>query len=74
MRRLQLPRRETVRTVQAHVLLLIRVPEIGVEEAQEDVQGADEIAGDRGRAPHPPQGHDSPEYVHTEAWGRGWTN
>ena len=74
MRRLQLPRRETVRTVQAHVLLLIRVPEIGVEEAQEVVQGADESAGDRGRAPPPAQGHCPPEYVHTEVWGRGWTN
>jgi len=46
MRRLQFHPRQTVRTVQAHVLLLIRVPEIGVEEAQEDVQGADGGGGD----------------------------
>jgi len=32
--------------VQEHVLLLIRVPESSVEEAQEDVQGADKSAGD----------------------------
>ena len=46
----------------------------GVEKAQEDVQGADESAGDRGRPPNPPQGHGPPKYVHTEAWGRGWPN
>jgi len=33
-------------TVQEHVLLLRRVPEVGVEEAQEDVQGADGGVGD----------------------------
>jgi len=74
VRRLQLPRREAVRTVQTHVLLLRRVPEVCLEEAQEDVQGADESAGDRGRAPHPSQGHFPPELVHTDKWGWGWTN
>jgi len=33
---------ESVRPVQNQLLLQRRVPEIGVEEAQEDVQGADE--------------------------------
>jgi len=42
MRLLQLPGRETVRTTQSHLLLLALLPEIDVEEAQEDVQGADE--------------------------------
>jgi len=37
---------ETVRTVQEHVLLLPLLPEVGVEEAQEDVQGADKSAGE----------------------------
>jgi len=69
VRRLQLPPLQTLRSVQEHVLLLRRVPEVGVEEAQEDVQGADEAAGHQGRAPHPPQGHGPPEYVHTEKWG-----
>ena len=32
--------------VGTHLLLLRRVSEIGVEEAQEDVQGADKSAGD----------------------------
>jgi len=35
--------------VQNQLLLLRRVPEVGVEEAQEDVQGADEGGGKRGR-------------------------
>jgi len=74
MRRLQFHPRQTVRTVQAHVLLLERVPKSSVEEAQEDVQGADEATHHRGRAPNPPQGHGPPEYVHTETWGWGWTN
>jgi len=38
MRRLQPPPRQTVRPVQEHVLLLAKV---SLEEAQEDVQGAD---------------------------------
>jgi len=46
MRRLQLPTCQTVRTVQMHVLLLPLLPEVSVEEAQEDVQGADKSAGD----------------------------
>jgi len=44
VRRLQLPRRQTVRPVQTIVLLLARVPEVCVEEAQEDVQSADGVA------------------------------
>ena len=74
MRRLQLPRRETLCTVQEHVLLLRRVPEVGVEETQEDVQGADKATHLTGRAPNPPQGHGPPEYVHTEIWSWGWAN
>jgi len=35
-----------LRTVQNQLLLLRRVPEVGVEEAQEDVQGADGGGGD----------------------------
>jgi len=46
MRRLQFHPRQTVRTVQAHVLLLDRMPKNSLEEAQEDVQGADKSAGD----------------------------
>jgi len=33
---------ESVRTVQNQLLLLRRVPEVGVEDAQENVQGTDE--------------------------------
>ena len=33
---------ESLRTVQNQLLLLRRVPEVSVEEAQEDVQGANE--------------------------------
>jgi len=33
--------RKTLRTVLAHFLLLRRVPKVGVELAQEDVQGPD---------------------------------
>jgi len=46
MRRLQDHHDESVRTVQNQLLLLRRLPEIGVEEAQKDVQGADKSAGD----------------------------
>jgi len=35
-----------LRTVQNQLLLLRRVPEVGVEEAQEDVQSADEGGGE----------------------------
>jgi len=41
MCRLQLPRRETVRAVQTHVLLLLLLPKTILEETQEDVHGAD---------------------------------
>ena len=37
---------ESLRTVQNQLLLLRRVPEVGVEEAQEDVQCADERGGE----------------------------
>jgi len=65
MRRLQFPPRQTVRTVQTHVLLLNRVPNSSVEKAQEDVQGADKSAGDGGRIAGFAQGDALPEPVHT---------
>tara|TARA_B110000305_G_scaffold215099_1_gene252319 strand:+ start:352 stop:594 length:243 start_codon:yes stop_codon:yes gene_type:complete len=42
--------------MQNQLLLQRRLPEVSVEEAQEDVQGADEATRHRSRAPHPPQG------------------
>ena len=74
MRHLLIHPHETVRTVQEHVLLLPLLPEVGVEEAQEDVQGADGGGGDWGRIEGFAQGHGPPEHVHTETWGWGWTN
>jgi len=69
VRRLQLPPLQTLRTVQKHVLLLGRVPKSSVEEAQEDVQGAENPSRHLFLPPHPAQGHCPPEFVHTEAWG-----
>jgi len=60
--------------VQTIVLLLGRVPESSVEEAQEDVQGADNPSRNRGRPPRIAQGYCPPKYVHTEVWGWRWTN
>jgi len=53
-----------VRTVQTHVLLLDRVPEVGLEEARKDVQGADGGGGDGGRIAGFAQGDALPEPVH----------
>jgi len=49
VRRLQLPLRQSVRTVQNQLFLQRRVPEVCVEEAQEDAQGADHSSRERGR-------------------------
>jgi len=46
VRRLQDHHYESVRTVQNQLLLQRRVPEVGVEEAQEDVQGADHTSSE----------------------------
>jgi len=48
--------------------------EVCVEKTQEDVQGADESPGDRGRAPRIAQGYCPPKYVHSEAWSWRRTN
>jgi len=45
------------------------VPKSSVEEAQEDVQGAENPSRHLFLPPHPAQGHCPPEFVHTEAWG-----
>ena len=42
MRRLQHNHNKSLRTVQNQLLLLPLLPEVGVEEAQEGLQGADE--------------------------------
>jgi len=46
VRRLQDRHNESLRTVQNQLLLLRHLPEVGVEEAQEDVQGVDEGGGE----------------------------
>ena len=63
-----------MRQVQTNLLLYKETPISSLEEAQEDVQGADYPSRNRGRPPKSPQGHGPPEYVHTEKWGWGWSN
>jgi len=74
VRRLQDFHDKIVRKVPNQLLLQRRVPEIWVEEAQENVQTPHLPSRNRGRAPNPPQGDGPPEYVHTEKWGWGWPN
>jgi len=46
VRHLLLHPRQTLRTVQKHILLLPPLHEVGVEEAQEGLQGTDEGGGE----------------------------